>query len=68
MTRATLMDRVRITAGEHAGRIGVVIAHDPKWLRVRLADGAWPFPTYAWVHRADYAPCDPLADMPDALV
>jgi hypothetical protein len=68
VTRATLSDRVLVTSGEHAGRVGIVVAHDPKWVRVRLTDSSWPFPTYAWVHRAGYTPLDPLAGLPEALV
>lgn len=64
----TLRDRVLITSGEHAGRIGLVVGHDSKWVRVRVTDTNWPFPVYAWVHRSGYTPVDPLADMPEALV
>jgi SH3-like domain-containing protein len=40
---------VRITHGEHAGQVAVVVATEiAKWHRVRLADGSM-----AWVHRAD---------------
>jgi SH3-like domain-containing protein len=40
---------VRITHGEHAGQVAVVVATEvAKWHRVRLADGSM-----AWVHRGD---------------
>ena len=41
--------QVRITSGEHAGRVAVVVATEvAKWHRVRLADGS-----LTWVHRGD---------------
>ena len=63
-----LRHKVLITSGEHAGRVGLIVGHDPKWVRVRVTDTDWPFPQYAWVHRNGYTPIDPLADLPEALV
>lgn len=62
--------RVQVTAGPHAGAVGVVIDRDPKWLLVRMSDGVWPFPRQAWIHRREIQVVshDPTADMPDALV
>jgi hypothetical protein len=59
---------VRITAGQHAGRVGVVVARDPKWVRVRLTDGDWPFPVDVWVHRREFVAVDALEGIQEALV
>jgi len=62
--------KVLITSGAHAGREGVVVARDPKWVQVRIAVPGWPFPRTEWLHRrefVDVAP-DPLAGIEEALV
>jgi hypothetical protein len=59
---------VRITHGEHAGRVGVVVGRDPKWTCVRLTDGSWPFPVDVWVHRREFVAVDRLEGVEEALV
>lgn len=55
--------KVRITKGEHKGREAIVVGYDPKWVRVRLLGGSWPFPVEAWVHRSEYERVDALEGM-----
>jgi hypothetical protein len=59
---------VRITHGEHAGRVGVVVGRDPKWVQVRLLGGSWPFPVDVWVHRREFVAVDRLEGVEEALV
>jgi hypothetical protein len=60
--------QVRITSGEHAGRVGVVVGRDPKWVQVRLLGGSWPFPVDVWVHRREFVAVDRLEGIEEALV
>jgi hypothetical protein len=60
--------QVRITHGEHAGQVGVVVGRDPKWVQVRLLGGSWPFPVDVWVHRREFVAVDRLEGIEEALV